>query len=102
MKTVLSHVVPASGHRLSVVYSDGLSAALDFSEYLSHRSGPLVEQLRTASFFSSVCVDHGVLTWPNGYDICPDVLRFWCERGVVCSQEETDSHFESLRSFNVS
>ena len=102
MKTVLSHVVPASGHRLSVVYSDGLSATLDFSEYLSHRSGPLVEQLRTASLFASVCVDHGVLTWPNGYDICPDVLRFWCERGAVCSREETDSHFESLRSINVS
>lgn len=51
MKTVLSHIVPASGHRLSVVYSDGLSATLDFTEYLSHRSGPLVEQLRTASFF---------------------------------------------------
>ena len=102
MKTVLLHVVPSGGHRLGVVYSDGLSATLDFSEYLLHRSGPLVEQLRTASSFSSVCVDHGVLTWPNGYDICPDVLRFWCERGVVCSQEETDSHFESLRSFNVS
>lgn len=102
MKTVLSLVVPAGGHRLSVVYSDGLSATLDFSEYLSHRSGPLVEQLRPASFFSSVRVDNGLLAWPNGYDICPDVLRFWCERGVVCSQEETDSHFESLRSFNVS
>jgi hypothetical protein len=94
MKTVLFHVVPSGGHRLSVVYSDGLSATLDFSEYLLHRSGPLVEQLRTASSFSSVCVDHGVLTWPNGYDICPDVLRFWCERGVVCSQEETDPHFD--------
>ena len=102
MKTVLLHVVPSGGNRLSVVYSDGLSATLDFSEYLLHRSGPLVEQLRTASSFSSVCVDHGVLTWPNGYDICPDVLRFWCERGVVCSQAETDSHFESLRSSNVS
>jgi len=102
MKTVLSLVVPAGGHRLSMVYSDGLSATLDFSEYLSHRSGPLVEQLRPESFFSSACVDHGVLTWPNGYDICPDVLRFWCERGAVCSQEETDSHFETLRSFNVS
>jgi len=102
MKTALSHVVPAGGHRLSVVYSDGLSATLDFSEYLVHRSGPLVEELRKAACFANVGVDHGVLTWSNGYDICPDVLRFWCERGVVCSQAETDSHFESLRSLNVS
>ena len=102
MKPLVSQVVYVGGYRLSVVYSDGLSATLDFSEYLLHRSGPLVEQLRTASSFSSVCVDHGVLTWPNGYDICPDVLRFWCERGDVCSQAETDSHFESLRSSNAS
>jgi hypothetical protein len=102
MKALLLHVVSAGGYRLSVVYSDGLSATLDFSEYLWHRSGPLVEQLRTATCFANVGVDHGVLTWPNGYDICPDVLRFWCERGVVCSQAETDSHFESLRSLNVS
>ena len=101
MKTVLSHAVPAGGHRLSVVYSDGLSATLDFSEYLTHRSGPLVEELRTPTYFANVGVDHGVLTWSNGYDICPDVLRFWCERGVVCSQAETDSHFESVRSLNV-
>jgi len=102
MKTALSHVVPAGGYCLSVVYSDGLSATLDFSEYLLHLSGPLVEELRTAACFANVGVDHGVLTWSNGYDICPDVLRFWCERGVVCSQAETDSHFESLRSLNVS
>ena len=102
MKPLVSQAVYVGGYRLSVSYSDGLSATLDFSEYLSHRSGPLVEQLRTASLFSSVCVDHGVLTWPNGYDICPDVLRFWCERGDVCSQAETDSHFESLRSSNAS
>ena len=75
MKTVLLHVVPSGGHRLSVVYSDGLSATLDFSEYLLHRSGPLVEQLRTASSFSSVCVDHGVLTWPNGF-LTADIFSF--------------------------
>ena len=102
MKPLVSQVVYLGGYRLSVGYSDGLSATLDFSEYLSHRSGPLVEELRTATCFAKVGVDHGALTWPNGYDICPDVLRFWCERGVVCSQKETDSHFESLRSFNVS
>ena len=29
----------------------------------------------------------------NGYDICPDVLRFYCERGGVASQTETDAFF---------
>jgi hypothetical protein len=98
---VLTKVIPVGGHRVDLEYSDGLLATLDFSEYLSRRSGPLLEQLRDESFFAKVRDDDGVLTWPNGYDICPDVLRFWCEQGVVCSQEETDSHFES-RSSNVS
>lgn len=102
MKPLLSQVVFIGEYRLSVKYSDGLSATLDFSDYLSRRSGPLVEELRADSYFANVGIDHGVLTWPNGYDICPDVLRFWCERGAVCSQEETNSHFESLRSLNVS
>ncbi len=35
-------------------------------------------------------MDHGVLTWPNGYDVCPDVLRLWAEAGSILSQAETD------------
>jgi hypothetical protein len=33
---------------------------------------------------------------PNGFDICPDVLRFWCENGRVCQDEETNAHFASF------
>jgi hypothetical protein len=33
---------------------------------------------------------------PNGYDICPDVLRHYCEIGRVCSQVETDNAFAGL------
>lgn len=38
-------------------------------------------------------VQSGTLTFSNGYDICPDVLRFYCERGGVASQAETDAFF---------
>ena len=54
---VLSHVVPAGGHRLSVVYSDGLSATLDFSEYLSHRSrsSPLIMKWVSSPISGPLC-----------------------------------------------
>jgi hypothetical protein len=32
-------------------------------------------------------MDHGVLTWPTGYDVDPIILRQWCESGHVSSSE---------------
>jgi hypothetical protein len=39
-------------------------------------------------------VDHRAVAWPNGYDIDPDVLRYYCELGRVCSYEELAAVFE--------
>jgi hypothetical protein len=30
------------------------------------------------------------------------VLRFWCEQGRVCSDQETAAYFKSRRSLSVS
>jgi hypothetical protein len=84
--------------RIAFFYDDGLVAELNFSEYLRKTQGPMVEPLQDDRFFSQAYIDHGVLTWPNGYDVCPDVLRFWCEQGRVCSREETDARFEHVLS----
>jgi hypothetical protein len=58
--------------------------------------GPIFGQLRQPAKFSQVTLQDGTLVWPNGADICPDVLRYWCELGRVCSQEELDAHFMAL------
>ena len=84
-------------HRLEILYADGLSAVLDFANFLANHDGPVVEPLRDERTFSTVRLEHGVVTWPNGFDICPDVLRFWSEQGRVCSDDETNTHFESQR-----
>jgi hypothetical protein len=43
--------------------------------------------------FAEVRVQHGTLVWPDGADLCPSVLRYWCDLGRVCSQDELDAHF---------
>lgn len=80
--------------RILFSYDDGLVAELDFGPYVEKIHGPVAEPLRDGKFFAQAHIDQGVLTWPNGYDVCPDVLRFWCEQGRVCSREETDAYFE--------
>ena len=76
--------------RIAFTYEDGLVVELDFGAHLAARSGPVIEPLQDARFFAQAFIDHGVLTWPNGYDVCPDVLRVWAEAGSILSPRETD------------
>ena len=78
-------------HRLAFSYEDGFSTELDFASYLEDRHGPMVEPLADPRFFAQAFIDHGVLTWPNGYDVCPDVLRVWCEAGRVLRRVEIEA-----------
>ena len=88
-------VRPAGGRRLRVVFQDGYIGELDLGPLLEHLRGPMVEPLHDPEFFQRVSVDPEteVVAWPNGFDICADVLRYYCERGRVTSREELDSYF---------
>jgi hypothetical protein len=76
--------------RIAFTYEDGLVAELDFSDHVTARSGPMIEPLQEEVFFVQAFLDHGVLTWPNGYDVCPDVLRAWAEAGTILTPAETN------------
>lgn len=59
---------------LHVEFDDGVVAELDFSPLVD---GPgLFGELRNGSRFSQVRIDREAqtLAWPNGVDVCPDVL----------------------------
>ena len=73
-----------------VRFRDGLVSTLNLAPALH---GPVFEALRRPERFREVAVDGGTLVWPNGADICPSVLRYWCELGRVCTQKELDAHF---------
>lgn len=66
---------------LSLRFRDGLVAELDFTNWVKETDGPLAEPLRDPEFFAQVALDDGALIWPNHYDIAPETIRLWAERG---------------------
>ena len=82
--------------KIAFIYEDGLVTELDFKSHVKELCGPIAEPLADGSFFGQAFINHGVVTWPNGFDICPDVLRFWCEKGRVCGEKETSAHFANF------
>ena len=63
------------GHRLFLRFADGAAGEIDLGPLL-HFTG-VFEPLRDPQFFALVRVnpDIGTIVWPNGADLCPDVLR---------------------------
>ncbi len=63
------------GYRVFLRFDDGRSGELDLSPLL-HFDG-LFAPLRDRKYFALVRVDadSGTIVWPNGADLCPDVLR---------------------------
>jgi hypothetical protein len=60
---------------LEIAFDDGCCKQIDMTPYLR---GPIFEPLRNDPVaFASVSVDPelGTICWPNGADVCPDVLR---------------------------
>jgi hypothetical protein len=102
MRPKLVRATVVDDSRVELEYADGLLTTLDFSAYFAERRGPVIEPLRSPSGFATARIDHDALTWATGFDICPDVLRLWCEKGRICSPEETESSFAALRPLQAS
>lgn len=83
---------------IRVVFADGYVGEVDLAGLFRERRGRLVAELRDPVQFGKVSVENGTVAFANGYDICPDVLRFYCERGDVATQEETDVAFGAFLS----
>ena len=62
-------------YQLEISFSDGTVATLDFRPQIVGRGG-VFGPLENVEFFKQVTVDReaGTLVWPNGVDLCPDVL----------------------------
>ncbi len=88
-------VRPIGGYRARVVFKDGYIGEVDLWPLFASPRGPLTEPFKEQSYFERVHVDPEirVVAWPNGYDICSDVLRYYCEQGRVTSREEMNAYF---------
>ena len=92
MNNVVKGVRALEEYRLRVTFTGGYVGTVDCRPMFALRDWPIVQKLRDERLFKQVAVEHGVVTFPTGYDICADVLRYYCERGQVCSQEEFDEY----------
>ena len=63
------------GYRLELVFSDGKRGTVDLKNRIVGKGG-LYQALENIEFFrkASVNADLGTVVWPNGLDICPDLL----------------------------
>lgn len=72
--TRIRSVLPLEGFHVKLTFTDGSEREVDLAPYLN---GPVFEPLKNdPEIFRSVRVDEelGTIVWPNGADICPDVL----------------------------
>lgn len=62
------------GFQVHLLFTDGTEKTVDLSPYLH---GPVFDPLKKdPAMFRQVRVDPelGTIVWPNGADVCPDVL----------------------------
>jgi len=89
--TMLNEVVKVeslSGFRLRVHFGDGYWGEHDFAD-LVKQPGEMLEPLLDPTYFARAFLDYGALTWPNGYDMCPDWLRQTMETAGELRQAAT-------------
>jgi len=66
---------PLPDRQLQLVFEDGLQATIHLDKIIKHYIGVFAPLLEDA-FFQQVQVaeELGTIVWPNGADVCPDVL----------------------------
>jgi len=70
--TRITGVVPLKPFRLRLTLSDGRELERDVDGLLV---GPIFEEVRRdLALFAAARVEAGTVAWPNGADLCPDVL----------------------------
>lgn len=71
----ITDVQPLQARQLELTFADGLKGVVDLDQVISAYTGvfaPLLDQ----NYFSRVRLNEelGTIVWPNGADLCPDVL----------------------------
>jgi len=86
----VTKVQPLAPRRLQLEFSDGLQGVVDLDRVIQQYTGvfaPLLDD----DYFRRVSLNRelGTIVWPNGADLCPDVLySFVSGRPVLVSGQQ--------------
>lgn len=77
--------------KLKLTFTDKKTKIVDLKKYKNKGPETVFYPFRNIEFFKSVKLDKytGTLVWPNGVDLCPDVLY---EIGVEVEESGSKSH----------
>lgn len=64
---------------VSLLFSDGSQGIVDLSSIFDCPKGLAAEILR-GNLFGSCFIEAGALAWPNGLELCPDMLHMNLEK----------------------
>jgi Protein of unknown function (DUF2442) len=88
----ITHLTVFDNYCIRLVFNDGCQKTVNFRKFLKEDvlTGPLLDP----QYFRQVRIDyHGRgIYWPNGYDVCPDNLRYYLaavETQSVAEREES-------------
>ena len=75
MSPRVNHVRHVGDYRLELGFEDGLVSTVDFKDRVIARGG-VWKPLHDVAYFAQVMINRDLETivWPNGVDVCPDVL----------------------------
>jgi hypothetical protein len=90
---VINGIRATGGYRIRAAFHDGFIGEVDLKLLFENHKGPLMEAFQDPAHVAKVSVEFNAASWPNGYDIDPDVLRYYCEIGRVCGTEELAAAF---------
>ncbi len=79
------------GYCVELTFSDGVCGVVNLANRIVGRGG-VFKPLEAPEYFRQVAVDSelGTIVWPNGADICPDLLYDWATgKPVQRPQPET-------------
>lgn len=80
----IREVQPLDGFKLRLTLTDGSVIERDVSRLLI---GPIFDPIRAdPTVFARVRVEGGTTVWPNGADLCPDVLIWGGAPPEECEQ----------------
>lgn len=69
----IKKVEPTSNFELICTFDNDIVRLYDL-KLLFKKRGPMLEPLRKIAYFKRVFLEMGVPTWPNGFDICADLI----------------------------